>query len=305
MLARLRDKLLVLVTILAIILGIALNVMHHRIANDAARFTPYVERFTPTVESLARSGVASEASVAGASQPVPALKPLETRRTSSQLIRTANISVQVEDVSKALQAASLITVDQIGDVINLNDDTPESPSDAHSATMEIRVPVDHFDRTLNALGKLGKVKARSVSAQDASDQIIDMSARLRNLRRTERDMLAIMDRSGTIDQVLQVTQQLSSVREQIEQLDAQLQSTKYQVAYSTIDITLSSPAVLAAPTSMKLLSDAWLAAVASLRNFTISLLSLGLWLVAFSPYIAAVALVAALALRRRRRGLAT
>ena len=298
MLARLRDKRLVLVTILVVIFGIALNLMHHRTVSGPPQFSP-------VMSFLARSRAASEASVADASQPVPALKPLETRRSPSQLIRTATISIQVKDVSKALQTATQIAVDQVGDVVNLNDDTPESPSDAHSATMEIRVPVDNFDRTLGALGKLGKVKARSVSAQDASDQIVDMSARLRNLRRTERDMLNIMDRSGSIDQVLEVTQQLSSVREQIEQLDAQLQSTKYQVAYSTIDITLSSPAVIVGPTSQKLLGDAWLAAVASLRSFTISLLSLGLWLVAFSPYLAVVALVAVLALRRLRRGLAT
>ncbi len=298
MLVRLRDKVLVLVTILAIALGIAINLIRPHTVSGAPTFSPPV-----ALEAASR--MASETSVADSSQAAPPLKLMEPKRSPSQLIRTASISIQVADVAKALQAATLIADDQIGDVINLNDETPESLSDAHSATMEIRVPQDRFDRTLGALGKLGKVKAQSVRAQDVSDQIVDMSARLRNLRRTEQDILNIMDRSGTIDQVLSVTQQLSSVREQIEQLDAQLASTKYQVAYSTIDISFISPALIVTPTSMKLLGDAWLSAVASLRKVTIRLLSLGLWLVVFSPYLVALALVTVLALRRLRGRLAT
>ncbi len=222
-------------------------------------------------------------------------------RGPAQLIRTANITIEVADVTKSLRAATAITDEQLGDVLGLNDDTPSSPDDLHTATMQVRVPQYRFEQTLDALGTLGKVKAKSVNAQDVSNQIVDASARLRNLRRTEGDILNIMDRSGNIEQVLDVTQQLSSVREQIERLDAQIQSMQYQVAYSTINITLTNkPIVAGPPTGFALLAVAWKRALLSVRDLTVSLLSLGLWIVAFSPYILVLVLAVILIASRLR-----
>jgi hypothetical protein len=87
------------------------------------------------------------------------------------------------------------------------------------ADMSIRVPAGRFDAALAAVAQIGKVRDRSVSAQDLTGEITDSSARLRNLRRTEADIRKIMDRSGTIAQVLDAENQLSQVREQIETLE--------------------------------------------------------------------------------------
>jgi hypothetical protein len=231
---------------------------------------------------------------------LPRLVPPRGGRGPSQLIRTANLGVEVSDVSRALRNATLITDEELGDVIGLNDETPSSPDQVHTGTMSIRVPQYRFEQTLDVLGHLGKVTAKSVNAQDVSDQLVDAQARLRNLRRTEMDMLGIMDRSGNIDQVLNVTQQISSVREQIERLDAQIQSMQYQVAYSTVNITFTSPVVVTTPTGWAVLGAAWQNATAAARDFGIGLVSFGLWLIAFAPYALVAALVIWFAVRRVR-----
>lgn len=238
-----------------------------------------------------------------ASGPEPRLLPPPPRgsRAPSQLIRSATISLEVSDVANALRAATAVTDAQLGDVIGLNDQSPATENAVHTATMQVRVPQYRFEQTLNALGRLGKVKASSVNAQDVSDQLVDTQARLRNMRRTEADILKILDRSGNIEQVLSVTQQLSGVREQIERLDAQLKGMQYQVDYSTISIDFSSPVVVITPSGFGLLSEAWKSALASLEGLTVSLLGAGLWLIAFSPYIALVALLAVLLVRSVRR----
>jgi hypothetical protein len=234
--------------------------------------------------------------------PLPRLIPPAPRggRGPSQLIRTANVSLEVSDVTKALRDATLITDEELGDVIGLSDETPSSPDQSHTATMSIRVPQYRFEQTLDALGRLGKVASKSVSAQDVSDQLVDAQARLRNLRRTEMDMLGIMDRSGNIDQVLNVTQQISSVREQIERLDAQIQGMQYQVAYSTVNISFTSPVVVTTPTGWAVLGAAWKNATDAARDFGISLVSFALWLVAFAPYALAAAFLLWLAVGRVR-----
>jgi hypothetical protein len=147
-----------------------------------------------------------------------------------------------------------------------------------------------------ALTSVGGVQARSVTAQDVSAQIVDVQARLNNARRTESDLLKIMDRQGKIEDVLAAEQQLAQVREQVEELDGQLQATKHQVAYSTIDVSLTDAAAkttTVAPTGAQKLGDAWQAALRSVGGFTLGILASVLWLVAYLPYIALVAVLAA------------
>ncbi|MBV8203832.1 MAG: DUF4349 domain-containing protein [Candidatus Eremiobacteraeota bacterium] len=262
----------------------------------------------PNPAAAAESAVNNAAQIADTEQiaqappSLPRFVPLPPRggRGPSQLIRTANVSVEVSDVTRALRDATLITDEELGDVIGLNDESPSSPDEVHTATMALRVPQYRFEQTLDVLGRLGKVTAKSVNAQDVSDQLVDAQARLRNLRRTETDMLGIMDRSGNIDQVLNVTQQISSVREQIERLDAQIQSMQYQVAYSTVNITFSSPVVVTTPTGWAVLGVAWQHATAAARDFGISLVSFALWLIAFAPYALVAALAIWFAIRRVR-----
>ena len=234
--------------------------------------------------------------------PLPRLVPPPPRggRAPSQLIRTANVTLEVPDVSRALRDATLVTDEELGDVIGLSDETPSAPDQTHTATMSVRVPQYRFEQTLEALGRLGKVTNKSVNAQDVSDQLVDAQARLRNLRRTEMDMLGIMDRSGNIDQVLNVTQQISSVREQIERLDAQIQGMQYQVAYSTVNISFFGPVVVTTPTGWAVLGESWKNATSAARDFGIGLVSFALWLLAFSPYALVAVLLLWFAVRRVR-----
>jgi len=318
MLARFTSKPLALALIAGAVLSFILFAAFHRIGGVHDRFMQapgsaggsVVDGTTARITSSVRLAPASDLFAAGGpvAQPVPVsaqqakivVPRPRSARGPSQLIRTANLEIEVTDVSKSLRTATSITEGQLGDVTGLNDETPPSDNEVHTGTMSIRVPQYRFEQTLDALGALGKVKSKSVNAQDISDQLIDTQARLRNLRRTEADILNIMDRSGNIEQVLNVTQQLSSVREQIEQLDAQIQGMQYQVAYSTINVTFTSPILVNVPTGFAVLGEAWKSALITLRDFTVGLLSLALWLLAFSPYIIILALVAAFTMHRIR-----
>jgi Domain of unknown function (DUF4349) len=304
---------------IAALFGIRATIVRHGVEGVPVPLQPVVERLelgktrtamdAASVSEVAQGAPRAQAmNEAAFAPPEPQGAPLHLLpppprggRGPSQLIRTASVSLEVADVSRALQGATLVADDELGDVIGLSDDTPSSNDQPHTATMTIRVPQYRFEQTLAELGRLGKVTATSVSAQDVSDQIIDAQARLRNLRRTEADMLAIMDRSGNIDQVLNVTQQIASVREQIERLDAQIQGMQYQVAYSNVSISFTSPATIAtAPTAWALLGLAWQHAIAAARDFGVSLASFVLWIVAFAPYVLVLAAIAWFVARRVR-----
>jgi anti-sigma factor RsiW len=220
-----------------------------------------------------------------------------------QLIRTGSMSLLVPDVEHAVGQLAMLAQMQFGDVVSLDDQTPSQPGIRHTAQVQLSVPADRFDDTMAALAKIGAVQSRSINAENVSDQIVDAQARLRNLRHTEADMLRILDRSGKIPDVLDVTQQIAQVREQIEQLDAQLQSMQHRVAYSTISVAIEDekPVASAEPSLGAQLSDSWAAATRSVRNVSLKLASVVLLLVAFAPYWVVISIVALLVANRLRK----
>jgi anti-sigma factor RsiW len=250
-------------------------------------------------DKLTLSKPANVSNVYSVNQPAPAAEAIPPAPASNlriqrpQLIRTGSMSLIVPDVEHAIAQMSALAQTQFGDVVSLTDETPSQPGVRHTASMQLSVPADRFDQTLGALTRLGAVSSRSIGAENVSDQIVDAQARLRNLRRTEADMLRILDRAGKIPDVLEVTQQIASVREQIEQLDGQLQSLQHRVAYSTISVDVQDEKPIAAvePSTATQLNDAWQAALRNVRNFSIALASNVLVFVAYAPYWLPVTLV--------------
>jgi hypothetical protein len=100
-------------------------------------------------------------------------------------------------------------------------------------------------------------------------------------------LLQIMNRTGSVGDVLKVSQELSKVRESIEQIDAQLKSLTNRVAYSTITLQLEAAVSTTTPQQPLGLQvqDTWNNATQSVSELTTNLISLAIWLVAYSPYL--------------------
>ncbi|MGF1603124.1 MAG: DUF4349 domain-containing protein [Thermosynechococcaceae cyanobacterium] len=207
-------------------------------------------------------------------------------RKQPQLIKTAEMVIQVEAVTDAIKSVSTVVREQQGDILGLQDRLPKDFSEQQTASMELRIPQAKLDATLDRLSQIGTVKSRSIQAQDVSNQLVDSQARLKNLRQSETQVLKILERTGSIADVLKVSQELSNIRASIEQIDAQLQQLKNQVAYSTVRLTLED--AIASPNRQpplgETLGESWVHASRAVQGLTVSLMSLGIWLLAFSPY---------------------
>lgn len=222
------------------------------------------------------------------SQSPIAVAATEIPQAQTQLIKKAALTLVVKSIDKSFQAVSAIVKKQQGYILSSEDSQPTDPSDRPKGSMQIRVPQQRLDSTLDALAKLGTVQNRLITVTDVSDQIVDYDARLRNLRRSEEMVLKIMKRSGSVGDVLNAAQNLSSIRETIERIEAQLKSLRTQVAYSTITLNLEE-AVSAAPPSQQPLGlrvqESWGKSTHAMSELTLGLLGLSIWLFAFSPYL--------------------
>ena len=216
-----------------------------------------------------------------------AKKPAQRTVNRPQLIKKAEISVVVKSIDTSTKSVTDIVKKQQGDILGFQNHKPPDSSIRQTATVNIRIPQERLETTLDALAKLGTVQNRGLIAEDVTTQLVDSEARLKNLRKSEEMVLKIMDRSGSVADVLAASQELSNIRESIEQIDAQLKNLRNQVAYSTINLTLEA-AVSAEQTPEPALGlrvqETWGKATHSVGELTLGLFALSIWLLAFSPY---------------------
>jgi hypothetical protein len=254
--------------------------------------------------TMSKRIVAAEPVLASISRVGTEQRPADTHRSAwaPQIARTGKLSLFVDDPQKAVSAVAFVAHRYGGEVFSLELASGGGAGPV-SADIEIRVPADRYDAAVNAVAAVGKVRDRSESAEDLTGDIGDSIAKLQNLQRTEADIRKIMDRSGSIEQILDVENQLSQVREQIQTLESDMRTMHEQVTYSTIEVSLQTEAnalpVEATPGSQ--LAAAWQSAVHALVQTTIGIFSVVVWGAVFAPYALLLAGVALLIRRRRVR----
>lgn len=261
----------------------------------------------PAPQNMVSQGAAAPADGAPAdavSAEAIATSVSSTPAIAPQLVKTADLLITVDSVEQTLVQITAIARQQQGDVLNLNDQTPIDDYSRHIATVQLRVPQVKLDATLDALANLGTVQQQSLAAEDVSTQLVDLDARLRNLRRTEEMLLDIMKRSGDMSDVLKVAQELNNTRSSIEQIDAQFTALKNRVAYSVINLSVQE-AIVATPPQTAVntqLQNTWEGATHSIGKVTVDLLQLGIWLLVYSPYWLAIAFLVYYIRRRWGQG---
>ena len=216
------------------------------------------------------------------------------------LILTAKIDMRSKDPWATSDRAQAIATGLGGDVLNLSQ---SGTADTRSASLTIRVPSARFGDALQQLKSLdGEVQTSGVSAQDVTDQFVDLQARLTAKQAEEQRYLAILNRANTIDEILKVDASLANVRTQIEQLTAQINSIKQRTDFSTISMSISTLSILPGDTTGKAWDPAKTVgrALAALGAMMQVFADAVIWLVVFAwlPLLAFAAVVFAARMRR-------
>jgi hypothetical protein len=167
--------------------------------------------------------------------PIPDNVPAET----TQIIKTGSMSVEIADLGKAVSDA-LSKIEGMGGYVSQSSTPGEK--DTAVATFVYRLPAARWNDALAAMHAIaGRVISEQTSSTDVTLQVVDLDARLANLRTTEAALQAIMARATVIADVLAVEKQLSDTQGQIEELSAQQKQLKDQAAMSTLTVTFSLP----------------------------------------------------------------
>lgn len=152
------------------------------------------------------------------------------------IVRIGNMSLVVEDVA--------VTIDQI---VSMSDgfggyvvsSRVWKEGERLVGSITVRVPAEHFDDAVRALRGLAvDVTSESTSSKDVTEEYVDLSAKLHNLEATEAQLLRIMEKAATVEEILNVQRELSNTRGQIEQTKARMQYLERTSTTSLIEVRL-------------------------------------------------------------------
>jgi hypothetical protein len=162
----------------------------------------------------------------------------------AKIIRTGTMTLEVKDVASALRTARDAIVG-LGGYIGAS--TTSNDHDRPSAEITYRIPAARWEQALDLLRGLGgqttKVVTEHTEAVEVTGQVIDLQARIANLRAAETALQGIAANATKISDVLEVQAQLTDTRGQIETLTAQLKDLNDRSGYATLTVQFNVPIV--------------------------------------------------------------
>jgi hypothetical protein len=171
-------------------------------------------------------------------------------RDLAKIVYTGTMSVQVTDLLEAVRAGR-DTVLQGGGYVSGS--RQSNDGERSTASVTYRIPSEVWEPTLDALRGLGELIGEEIGSTEVTGQIVDLEARVRNLRIKEASVRAIAEGATAFEEILEGQERLSEVRGQIEQLEAQRVNLEDAAALGTMTVTYGTQvkAVVAAAEEAK------------------------------------------------------
>ena len=194
--------------------------------------------------ATARQAVAGEAA-----QPSLAVyQDQSTDAVERLVIKNADIEIVVDDPATAMDHVIKMAEGMNGYVVsaNLYQSYTDNGVQVPHATVTVRVPAERLDEalaTITSESKQPPIK-KDINSQDVTKDYTDLGSRLRNLQAAETQLTNIMDSATKTQDVLDVYNQLTQVREQIEVIKGQMQYYEQSAALSAISVDLTANAAV-------------------------------------------------------------
>lgn len=156
---------------------------------------------------------------------------------SEHVVRTARLTVRVKDVPSALDDTRT-TVENAGGYVG--DETTDRDDENHERShLVLRVPQEKYADVLEELSGSGKLIERKVSADDVTDQVVDVESRVASQKASVERVRDLMDKATELSDIVSLESQLSTRQAELESLKARQASLKDRTALSTITLVLS------------------------------------------------------------------
>jgi hypothetical protein len=244
-----------------------------------------------------QAGGDAKTSGGGPQQQQQQQQPIDQPGVDRKLIRTATLELASPNAAEVTTKAR--------DVANrMGGFSGQEDLRGDSATLTLHIPSDQFDKALSELSDLvpdDGVVARSQTAQDVTEQLVDVESRINTQKQSVERVRALLARAQTVGEIVQIEGEVTRREADLESLQKRRETLTGQVAMSKVTLKVTKSARPAEPEE----DDGLLAGlVGGWKAF----LTAGGWLInvlgAMLPFVIVLGIPGFLALRwwaRRRR----
>ncbi len=188
--------------------------------------------------AVAEAGAApaAKASFAVAEQGVDTASEQAAQLVSQQriIVRTVDMGIEVDDVGAGIDAIADAAQSLGGWVVSSN--RPQQ----YSGSISFRVPANMLDQAVQTVRRLAlDVQFESSTSKDVTDEYVDLSSRLTNLRATEAALLRLMERAEKVEEALDVQESLTETQGNVERLEGRIKFLEQTSAFSLVNVTLN------------------------------------------------------------------
>ncbi len=155
------------------------------------------------------------------------------------IVYTASIAVEVNDVAEATREASRI-MQRFGGLL-FGQETTGSPEPR--TMLVFRVLPEDFSEALDALGSIGTVRNQQVSADDVTERVVDLESRINTAAASVERLRTLLENATNINDIADLENQLLQRETNLEALRGQLRTVQDQVDLATITLTITEAVI--------------------------------------------------------------
>ncbi|TCK67857.1 uncharacterized protein DUF4349 [Winogradskyella wandonensis] len=151
-----------------------------------------------------------------------------------KLIKESVMRYETQDMADAYSKLSQIISANDGFI---QDDSEIKSYGRTSRQIIARLPSDNFQNAIDAITKnVDYFDTKRINSKDVTEEFIDLEARLKAKKTLENRYLELLKQAKNVKEILDIEQELSTIREEIEAKQGRLKYLQNQVALSTIHI---------------------------------------------------------------------
>lgn len=212
-----------------------------------------------------------------------------------KVIFTASLEIESTNYTKSIGILEKMIETYGGYIQDSNVETNSSSNNMNSsrtATYTIRIPAGKMNAFLSKSGDIGNIILNTSKGEDVTDQFFDTQAHLNSLKIQEERLLELLKKATTLKDILDLEDRISQVRYEIEQLTGTLQKLTSRVDLSTVTITIKEVETITAPKPVGFWAQVGETFATSVDALVTTLKTLSLILVAVSPFVFTLLVIA-------------
>ena len=207
---------------------------------------------------------------------------LSAPKIEQKIIKEATLRFETDDLENTFNQIQKAVTAGKATIIN---DSEGKDYGTVFRNLTVKVPSQNFDHFINDISKgVSYFEIKNISAQDVTEQFIDLTSRLNTKKKLEERYLQILQKAVKVSEILEIEKQISVIREEIEAKEGQLKYLQSRVSESTVTIEFYKTTAEKEGVKISYGSKIWTAVKSgffSLSDFLISLISVWPFIIIF------------------------